>query len=72
MPHGGPTLVLHRRYGRRGPVVFGNAAPEYPYHNHGQKSEEGFEEGAVYSARRATTYVHADYVLKDLADGKQE
>lgn len=57
---------------RHGPVVLGDAGPEYPDHDDGEQSEEGGEEAAVDGAVRAVADVHADYVLEDLADGEEE
>ena len=57
---------------RHWPVVLGDAGPEYPDHDDGEQGEEGREETAVDGAVRAVADVHADHVLKNLADGKEK
>ena len=57
---------------RHGPVVLGDAGPEYPDHDDGEQGEESGEETAVDGAVRAVADVHADHVLEDLADGEEE
>lgn len=54
------------------PVVFGNAAPEDPYHDHGTKVEEGFKEGTVDFTIGGVAEVRADDELENLAQGKQK
>lgn len=55
-----------------GPVVFGDAGPEYPDHDDGEQGEQGREETAVDGAVRAVADVHADHVLEDLANGEEK
>jgi hypothetical protein len=64
--------VCATRGGRHGPVVFGDARPEDPDHDDGEQCEESREETAVDGTVRAVADVHADHVLKDLADGEEE
>lgn len=58
--------------GRHGPVVFGDAGPEDPDHDDREQGEEGRKEAAVDGTIGAVADVHADNILEDLTDGKEE
>ena len=57
---------------RHGPVVLGDAGPEYPDHDHCKQREECLKEATVDLARGPGADMDTDDILEDLSNGKKQ